>query len=706
MSDEELVTDEAFDVGDGSESLLRGAARAAVLLTAAGIAGQVFTMARELFVADKIGVSNDLDALLVAAVIPVMFAGFLASGTAAAIIPSYLAAQRAGGRPEADRLLGATFTWTILIGAVLTAIVIAGAGLFVTITGPGLDEQARSVAIGYVPLLAPMLVFSAAGGLLAATFQVHDRMRSIALAWLVGPAVAAVLTIVLWDQFGLTALAISMTVQQVVIVVVLGALALRFSIWPPITLRAGRTESSRLIRHATPLTISASALQFNLLADRAVGTLITPGAVSALRYAQGIINIPLNAIGPAWAAAIYPALVRASLVEQGQSFGQAITGAMRYIMAMFVPISVATAALAPVIVEVAYGRGAFDERAAVLTAGALAGFAPLIVLSMANSVLNGAHNARQRGVFLMVMGFLDAILNAVLNVAFGLTIGVAGIALSTSVTMAVIQLIKAWRLGSFEEGFPLSGLLATSAQSLAASLIVAVPIALLAWNLPSGLGLLTNLLVLAGLALVGMVGYIGCARLLRLDEPWIRDAHHSPGATSASAGRAMSQAHILRVMYPASLTPGGAERQMLLLAEHLPRDRFDVSFVLLGGMTDMAREAVRLGATVHALGAPRRAGLPMPVFAAKVARRVASYVALCRRERYDIVDAWLYLGYGLAAVTRPVSRVPVLIARSKESQRFQGESRPRGQNCGRDRAPIGRHHHREFSGRGRRCQPA
>jgi len=27
--------------------------------------------------------------------------------------------------------------------------------------------------------------------------------------------------------------------------------------------------------------------------------------------------------------------------------------------------------------------------------------------------------------------------------------------------------------------------------------------------------------VLAGLALVGMVGYIGVARLLRLDEPWI-----------------------------------------------------------------------------------------------------------------------------------------------------------------------------------------
>ena len=65
-----------------------------------------------------------------------------------------------------------------------------------------------------------------------------------------------------------------MTVQQAVIVVVLVAIALRLGIMPPITLRADRSESARFVRHAIPLTISASVLQFNLLTDRAVATLI------------------------------------------------------------------------------------------------------------------------------------------------------------------------------------------------------------------------------------------------------------------------------------------------------------------------------------------------------------------------------------------------------------------------------------------------
>lgn len=521
MDEPDLASDEVFDEGDGSTSLLRGAARAAVLLTAAGIGGQVFTLIRELYVADKVGVSDDLDALLVASVVPVMFAGFLASGTAAAIVPSYFAASRAHGRHAAERLMGATLTWTILIGVLLSGVVVAGAGVLVTITGPGLSAAARDVAVGYVPVLAPTLVFSAAGALLASTFQVHDRMRSVALAWFIGPTVSALITVALYDRFGLAALAIAITAQQAVICLVLAGLAVAFRIWPPITLRAGREDSTRLIKHATPLTISASALQFNLLADRAVGTLITTGAVSALRYAEGVIRIPMNVIGPAWQATIYPALVRASLVGTGQTFAQAVSGALRYILALFVPLSVATAAMAPVIVEVAYGRGAFDARAAMLTAGALAGFAPLLVLTMANSVLTGAHNARQRGMFLMMMGFLDAGLNAVLNVGFGLLIGVAGIALSTSVTTGVVQVIKAWRLGTYEEDLPLYGLLVATAQALVASLVVALPIAAIAWNLPSGLGLVDNLAILVAMTGVGMVGYVVAARLVRFDEPWI-----------------------------------------------------------------------------------------------------------------------------------------------------------------------------------------
>ncbi|MEW6224345.1 MAG: glycosyltransferase [Chloroflexota bacterium] len=118
----------------------------------------------------------------------------------------------------------------------------------------------------------------------------------------------------------------------------------------------------------------------------------------------------------------------------------------------------------------------------------------------------------------------------------------------------------------------------------------------------------------------------------------------------------------LRILYPASLTVGGAERQMLLLAERLPRERFDVSFVMLGAWTPNADLALAAGAHVHALGAHGRRRLSRPRLAVHASRVVLDYVRLCRRERFDIVDAWLYHGYAVAGVTRPLTRVPVLIS--------------------------------------------
>jgi glycosyltransferase involved in cell wall biosynthesis len=124
-------------------------------------------------------------------------------------------------------------------------------------------------------------------------------------------------------------------------------------------------------------------------------------------------------------------------------------------------------------------------------------------------------------------------------------------------------------------------------------------------------------------------------------------------------------------MYPASLTVGGAERQMLLLAERLPRDRFDVSFVMLGGWTPNADLAVAAGASVHALGGVQRHSTARPLVPLKVARRFVDYVRVCRRERFDIVDAWLFHGYGIAAVTRPLTRVPVLIGGRVSLSKFK-----------------------------------
>lgn len=110
-----------------------------------------------------------------------------------------------------------------------------------------------------------------------------------------------------------------------------------------------------------------------------------------------------------------------------------------------------------------------------------------------------------------------------------------------------------------------------------------------------------------------------------------------------------------------SLHPGGAERQMLILAERLPRDRFDLRFILIWERGEWAPRAEALGIPIDVLGLrPEDARGASPAAARAVARAVRHYLALARDV--DLVDAWLIPGYTFAGFTQPVARVPVVIA--------------------------------------------
>ncbi len=116
----------------------------------------------------------------------------------------------------------------------------------------------------------------------------------------------------------------------------------------------------------------------------------------------------------------------------------------------------------------------------------------------------------------------------------------------------------------------------------------------------------------------------------------------------------------IRIAYlNGSLEIGGSERQMVELALRLPRDRFAPEFILLTGRGPLADQAEAGGVPVHVLNWAR-AGESWRRL--RRARDVARYVSTMRRGHFDIVDAWLFHAYALAAATRPVTGVRAVIA--------------------------------------------
>jgi glycosyltransferase involved in cell wall biosynthesis len=124
-----------------------------------------------------------------------------------------------------------------------------------------------------------------------------------------------------------------------------------------------------------------------------------------------------------------------------------------------------------------------------------------------------------------------------------------------------------------------------------------------------------------------------------------------------------------------ALDAAGSERQMLALAERLPRDVFEPEFLLLSRPGVNAERAIAGGVPVHVIPPPiERASVGAPFVAWRTSRKVAQFIRHVRRRRYDVLDAWLFHAFVLAAGTRPLTRVPVLVAgrRSLDSSEPDG----------------------------------
>lgn len=504
---------------DGTGFTLGSVARSTVILTIGNLVAQVLVVVRELFLADRLGAAVATDTLFVGIILPISLGGILTTGATVAFVPAYLDAARSQDLAHAKRFAGAVLGWAGLGGLLLSVGLYVFAEVVVAIMGSGLAAEARTEAVHYLRVVSPCAFVLSVSGILLAFCQAEARFRAMAFHAIATAGITAAVVVLLWPQWGPDAYALGSLAGPLVGLAFLVAVTARSSIAPLPRLVARGVGLPAFFRHATPLTISSSILQVNAIASTAVSSSITPGAVSAVRFATLLVSVPIGAVGLAWGKAVYPALVHSAHDDRGAGLASAVDVSIRYIFAIFVPIAALTAALAPLAVGVVFGRGAFGESSVELTSIAVVGLAPVIVTLMVRSVLTGALNARRKGMTLMTGGFLNVAVNTGLTIILGLTVGIIGVTFATSVTAICVAVFFANRLRRAESALSLTALSANLRLAVAAAAPVAILLAAIAWTIGPDLDVVVGVAGLALASAIGGVGYLLVASRLGYREP-------------------------------------------------------------------------------------------------------------------------------------------------------------------------------------------
>jgi putative peptidoglycan lipid II flippase len=498
---------------------LAAAGRATIILTGGAVIVQAIGFLRQVYLAAEVGIDSGLDALLISLALPLALVSVLAGGISVALVPAYIQVREDRGTLLARRLAGTVLVWVAIGGAVLSVVLWFGADAIVAITAPGLAADGTAdEATQYLQAFAPLTLISSLTAIIRATCQAERMFRAMVISGVAAPTLALTFMVVFWDSLGLEGLVWGTILGEVLSLMTLGAATLLRRVAPLPRLISRGLGLRELGHHAAPLTVSRGLLFVQQTFDRAVASLLLAGGVSALRYADSLIRLPVSAIAPAYQTAAYPTLVQASRGSGEAGLGPISERLLRYSVAFFVPIAVLTMAVAPLATAIVYDRGAFDQSDLALTARIVALSAPLIVTWTVQPTLVSAMNARRKGMILLAAGSLTTVGNIVLDVVFGLLIGVPGVPLATVVVSIVVNLFLGHQLMRMEPSLSARRFWRTFSRSLAAIMPIALIVAIPMWAGWIDGGFVQRVIALLVSGVAGLGSYYLIARRLGVEE--------------------------------------------------------------------------------------------------------------------------------------------------------------------------------------------
>ena len=151
----------------------------------------------------------------------------------------------------------------------------------------------------------------------------------------------------------------------------------------------------RVFKLMLPAIFGVSVSQVNLLVNTLLASFLVTGSVSWLYYSDRIMEFPLGVFGIALATVILPSLSRKHAANSHEEFSHLLDWALRWVMLIGLPASVALVVLSGPMLATLFHHGAFNANDVRMSAQALMAFSVGLLAFILIKVLAPGFYARQ-----------------------------------------------------------------------------------------------------------------------------------------------------------------------------------------------------------------------------------------------------------------------------------------------------------------------
>ncbi len=423
----------AAEHGSVHRRIVSAAAIVAVFTVAAKLAGA----GKEIVVAQHFGTSRDVDAFLIAMIVPSFMIAIIGTALNFALMPAYVAVRQREGPGHAQQLLSTVMALSL---AVLVGTVIFVAALTPTLLPlvserfAGSDGQLTR-ELSY--MLIPTIILAGTTTIWTAVLNAHGRFAGPTAAGVALPLVTVAALMVFGRIVGVRALAWGTLGGYFLETALVGAALHREGL----SLRprwGGMTAGVRQV--LGELGPAAAAMLFtaaNPVIDQVIAATLGPGSVASLGYGNKVVAFAAGIGSASLGSAVRPHFSRLAAAGDWLSFDKMIRSYSRIVVALSLLVTAGIIGLSIPIVRVLFERGAFTPQDSVEVARIQAFYAFQIPFRMMSLLFVGFMITTARNRALMVFSLVNLFVNVVGDIVLARYLGVAGIALSTSLVCAV-----------------------------------------------------------------------------------------------------------------------------------------------------------------------------------------------------------------------------------------------------------------------------
>lgn len=493
------------------------------MVMAITLLGKVLGLYRDHLMAVHYGTTGmEAKAFYIASRIPrVFFDVVFASAIAACFIPVFSEYLTKKGKKEAFRFGGNFLSVMALLTAVLTVLGMVFAQPLVTLFADGYDAETAALAASLTRAMFPTVLFTGVAFSFVGILQSMDRFNIPALISTVSNLVIIGYFFFLDDRFGVYGLAAAYLVGWLLqaLIQVPTLRRLDFHYHPDFSFRSeGMRKAFSLMG---PVMISTWVQPINLTINTKFGSHLYDGAgVSAMEYSTNLYLVVAGVFILSITNVIFPKLSRLTAEHQEDAFRDTIRQTVHSSLFFVMPMAAGMMTLARPMVSFLYGGGAFDEFSVNITSQALVWVSLGMVGYGLQNILSRAYFAQQNGRTPLIAGGISILANVVGCMLLTEPLGVAGLAISSSISSTLYALLLLIPLQKQGGGVFNAGFGRDAGKMLVSTVGMAAVVPAVWYGLENLLpqGKVGELVLLGICALVGVAVYFLLATLTGLDE--------------------------------------------------------------------------------------------------------------------------------------------------------------------------------------------